>query len=152
MSTQGSFLTEDLRQKALGTEGKPTFLEVEKGHIVRFAQAVGDPNPWWNDEADARKSRRGGLVAPPTFLRALIVDRPHLPVAIPYERRLDGGSDWEYLQPIRVGDRIKAVARLADVSEREGRLGTMLITAVEITYTNQFDEVVATQRSTHIEY
>ena len=152
MSTKGSFLTEDLRRKALGMEGKPTFLEVEKGHIVRFAQAVGDPNPWWNDEAEARKSRHGGLIAPPTFLRALIVERPKLPVAIPFQRRLDGASEWEYFEPIRVGDRIRAVARLTDVSEREGRLGTMLITVAEITYTNQFDEVVATQRSTHIEY
>ena len=152
MATQSPFLSEEMRQKAVGIESEPVVLEVEKGHIRRFAEAVGDPNPLWNDEAVARKSRYGGLIAPPTFLRSVRYDRPQLPYDTPFTRILDGGSEWEYLQPIRVGDRITTVARIADVSERAGRLGAMLFTILEISYTNQFGELVATQRSTGMRY
>lgn len=152
MGTQSPFLTEEMRQKAIGIESAPVVLEVEKGHIRRFAQAVGDPNPLWNDEVAARKGRYGGLIAPPTFLRSVKYDRPQLPYDTPFTRILDGGSEWEYFQPIRVGDRITTVARIADVSERAGRLGAMIFTTLEISYTNQFGELVATQRSTGIRY
>ena len=95
MSTEGTFLNQDMRTRAIGVEGAPSVLEVEKGAIVRFAQAVEDPNPLWNDEKVARETRYGGLVAPPTFLRSVGVDRPELPFEVPFERMLDGGSDWE---------------------------------------------------------
>ena len=152
MATQSPFLTEEMRQKAIGIESKPAVQEVEQGGIKRFAEAVGDPNPLWNDEAVARKSRYGGLIAPPTYLRSVRVERPQLPFDIPFSRLLDGGSEWEYFEPVRVGDRITAVAGIVDMSERSGRLGTMLFSVTEITYTNQFDEVVATQRNTSIRY
>ena len=152
MATESAFLTDEMRQRAIGIEGKPATLEVEKGAVRKFAEAVGDPNPLWNDEGAARKSRYGGLVAPPTFLRSVHHERPQLPFDFPFTRLLDGGSEWEYFGPVRVGDRITAVARIVDVSERSGRMGTMLFIVSEITYTNQFDELVATQRNTLISY
>ena len=152
MTSEGSFLTEEMRQKAIGIETKPRDLEVEKGAIKRFAESIGDPNPLWNDEAAARRSRYGGLIAPPTFLRSAGITRPPLPFETPYERRLDGGSEWEYFEPLRVGDRITIVARILDVSERAGKIGTMLFTVAEVTYTNQFDQLVAIQRNTGIAY
>ena len=152
MASEGSFLTEEMRQEAIGVSSEPTVLEVEKGAIRRFAEAIGDPNPLWNDEADAGRSRYGGLIAPPTFLRSAGITRPPLPFEIPYERRLDGGSEWEYFEPLRVGDHITIVARIVDVSERTGKIGTMLFTVAEVTYTNQFDQLVAIQRNTGITY
>ena len=152
MSSQDSFLTEDMRRSAVGIEGEPSVLEVGKGAIRRFAEAIGDPNSLWNDEAQARKSRYGGVLAPPTFLRSVRAEAPSIPFDVPFDRLLDGGSDWEYFEPVRAGDRITAVARIADVSERSGRLGPMLFTVTETTYTNQLGEVVATQRSTSIRY
>ncbi len=151
MSSENTFLTDEVRQRALGLQSGPATLEVEKGAVARFAEAVGDPSPLYNDEAAARKTRLGGLVAPPTFLRSLRLERPTLPDA-PFERLLDGGSDWEYFEPVRVGDRVTGVVRIADLWERPGRLGTMLFTVLEFTYTNQLGEVVATQRNTLIYY
>ena len=151
MSSENTFLTEEVRQRALGIQSGPATLEVEKGAIARFAEAVGDPSPLYNDEAAARKTRLGGLVAPPTFLRSLRLDRPTLPDA-PFDRLLDGGSDWEYFEPVRPGDRVTGVVRIADLWERSGRLGTMLFTILEFTYTNQLGETVATQRNTLIYY
>ena len=152
MTTQASFLTEEMGQQAIGLEGPPTTTEVEKGAIIKFAQAIGDDNPVFNDEAAARETRYGGLIAPPTFLRSVASSRPELPFDFPFNRRLDGGSEWEYCEPVRPGDRITAAARIEDIPERKGRLGQMIIMSTVTTYRNQFDQVVATQITTGIAY
>ena len=141
-----------MRRQAIGAESEPRVLEVEKGAIVKFAEAIGDENPLYNDEVLARESQYGGLIAPPTFLRSALSARPELPFDVPFERVLDGGSDWEYFVPVRPGDRITAVSRIDDINERTGSIGLMLIQTIVITYTNQFDQVVATQTSTSIRY
>ncbi len=43
---------------------------VEAGHIMMFARAVGDPNPIYCDEAYAKTTEVGGIIAPPTFVQA----------------------------------------------------------------------------------
>ena len=152
MSTPSSFLTEEIRQQIIGLEGSPVTTEVEKGAIIKFAEAIGDASPFFNDEEEARKGQFRGLVAPPTFLRSIRSSRPELPVEMPFTRNLDGGSDWEYMEPVRPGDRITAVSHIADITERAGRLGPMIIRTTVTTYRNQFDQVVATQTTTGISY
>lgn len=135
---------------SVGSETGPFVFEVEKGAVRKFAKAIGDANPLWQDEAYARKTRYGGIVAPPTFLRLF---RPaKLPGESPYPRRLDAGSDWQYFESLRVGDVITCVVRLAEATEKEGRIGKMLITVWELRYTNQLEQLVAIQRSTLITY
>ena len=152
MTTPPSFLTAEMREQAIHTESEPLTVEVEKGAIIKFAQAIGDENLLWNNDAAARGTRYGGLIAPPTFLRSWQLERPELPFELPFTRLLDGGSDWEYFQPVRPGDQITAVSRLTDLQERTGRMGLMIIMTSLITYRNQFDELVATQTSTAIRY
>ena len=152
MTTPAPFLTEEMIQKAIGQKSAPRSIDIEKGAIIKFAQAIEDDNPVYNDEQEARESRYGGLIAPPTFLRSVGVDRPEYPFDMPFTRLLDGGSDWEYFHPVRAGDRITGVAEIADINERTGRMGLMIITSVVVTYRNQFDQVVATQTSTSIRY
>ncbi|MCH8226498.1 MAG: MaoC family dehydratase N-terminal domain-containing protein [Chloroflexi bacterium] len=152
MSTPTTFLTEEMRQQAIGLEGPPVTTEIEKGAIIRFAQAIEDDNPVFNDEEAARKSQYGGLIAPPTFLRSIRSSRREVPFDIPFNNALDGGSDWEYFEPVRPGDLITTVSRITDMQERAGRMGVMIITSTVTTYTNQFDQVVATQTTTGIRY
>ena len=90
-----------MRQQAIGRESEPGTIDVEKGAIIKFAEAIGDDNPLYSDEVAARASRFGGLIAPPTFLRSALSARPDLPFDVPFERVLDGGSDWEYFVPVR---------------------------------------------------
>ncbi|MGH7779189.1 MAG: FAS1-like dehydratase domain-containing protein [Candidatus Binataceae bacterium] len=140
--------------KQIGKTGEIHTYEVERGAIRRFAEAIGDPNPLFNDEREARNTRFGGMIAPPTFCRSMSAPAPgiELPAMGKEFRGLDGGSDWEYFHPIHVGDRICVQTRLADLRESEGRLGTMVFITMETTYTNQFGEICATQRSTGIRY
>jgi len=151
VSDSESVITQDMRD-AIGVESDPVVNEVERGAIIKFAQAIGDDSPIYNDEQVARETRYGGIVAPPTFLRSMRVGSNKVIVQSPYPANLDGGSEWEYFEPIRPGDLITVTQYLADVHERQGRLGNMLIMVRETKYINQFGNVAALQRSTGISY
>jgi len=56
---------------AVGFATTPVTYEIERGAIRKFAQAIEDPNALFNDEQAARKTRFGGMIAPPTFGRML---------------------------------------------------------------------------------
>jgi acyl dehydratase len=146
-----SVITQEMRD-AIGVESEPVIHEVEKGAIIKFAEAIGDSNPLFNDEEAARKTRYGGLLAPPTFLRSMMPGPTGVTVESTYVARLDGGSEWEYFEPVRPGDRIAVTMKITDIYERQGRAGNMLFTVREFRYANQFGRVVAQQRSTGISY
>ena len=149
--TQDSVITQEMRD-AVGVESEPATHLVEAGAIIKFAQAIGDPNPIFNDEDAARESRYGGLIAPPTFLRSMGPGPMKAQVRSPYPANLDGGSEWEYFEPVRSGDRITVTVKVVDISERQGRLGNMVFIVRETRYVNQSGNTVATQRGTGISY
>ena len=146
-------ITEELRA-CIGMQSELTVIEIEKVMIKRFAEAIEDPNPLWQDEEYARNARYGGIVAPPGFLMTLMMRGPamELPFEFPFTRRLDGGGDWEYFKPIRPGDVLTVVIKLVDVREREGRMGTMVLLVSETTWKNQRNELVAKSGGTSIRY
>jgi len=92
----------------IGKVGDIIIVEVEKGAIKRYADAVGDFNPLYWDGEYAGKSRYGSIIAPPGFfgwpskwsewgpnytsLREEIT--PGLAQA-GYRRALDGGIEYE---------------------------------------------------------
>ena len=146
-----SLITDGLRG-AIGVASEPLTHEVERGAILRFADAIADPNPLYRNEAHARHSGYEGIISPPTFLRTLPPGPPKAQWQSPLHNRLDGGSEWRYLEAVHPGDRITVVETLTDVKERTGRLGPMVILTREITYTNQLGRLVAAQRWTLITY
>ena len=149
--TQESVITPEMRA-AVGVESEPYTNEIEKGAIIKFARAIGDTNPIYTDEEAARRSRYGGLVAPPTFFRSLRSGPMKVNVENPYPANLDGGSEWEYYEPARPGDRITVTNKISNIFERPGRLGNMLFIQRETKYVNQFGTTVAIQRTTGISY
>ena len=144
-------ITQQMRD-AVGVDSEPVTRVVETGAVRRFAEAIGDRSPLYSDEQAARRSRHGGIIAPPTFLRSMEPGPPKVEIQVPYAALLDGGSEWEYFEPVRAGDRITVTSRVVDLRERAGRLGPMLFVTHELSYVNQFDTVVAVQRDTLIHY
>ncbi|MBI4339281.1 MAG: MaoC family dehydratase N-terminal domain-containing protein [Chloroflexi bacterium] len=151
MATEPSLITGQLIS-AIGVESEPAVYEVEKGAILRFAEAIGDPNPLYRDEVRARHTRHGGIIAPPTFFRAMRPGPARAEAQSPLKRILDGGSEWEFHEPVRPGDRITVTQALVDAAQRSGRLGPMVILTWESRYANQLGQLVAVQRTTSITY
>ena len=146
-----SVISDEMRAH-LDVESDPITYDVEKGAVIKFARAIGDDNPLFQDEKAARNGPHGGLIAPPTFLRSLTAGEAKSVFPRPFPNNLDGGSEYEFFEPIRVGDRITVTRAIVDLNERQGRLGTMLFTVSETRYVNQFGQLAATQRTTGISY
>ncbi len=137
MSTVISVI-ERLRSR-IGLPAEPVHALVEAGHLKRFAEAIGDRDPRWVDEA------------PPTFLVALVPISMHLEEAEEYGKGwLNGGNRFEYFEPVRVGDRITATGKVADVYEKTGSSGSLLFIIFETEYVNQHGRRVAHLRGTAI--
>lgn len=154
MAQAGSLVTDELK-KLVGVESSPEVWEVEKGAIIKFAQAVDDPNPLWNDEKSASKTRYGGIVAPPTFSSMLRNETLHdtiFKMDLPAKRVLNAGNEIEFFEPIRPGDVITVTGKLAHIAEREGSMGRMIILTFEYTYKNQAGKVVCIGRNNIIRY
>ena len=150
-------------------------MEVEKGAIRKFSDAVDDPNPLYWDDEYARSSRYGSIIAPPGFfgwpakgrakshwffawptkwenegLRSygLVEELTAALAKVGYTRNIDGGIDYEFSLPVRVGDTITATSSIKDIVERGKGDEKAIFLFIETTYTNQEDEVVATARVT----
>src|SRR5271166_3798802 len=76
------YVTDEVR-KQIGLQSEAHVVEVERGAIRRFAEAIGDPNPLFHDEVAARRSRFGGIIAPPTFCRSLGAAIPEIKINMP---------------------------------------------------------------------
>ena len=150
MAGNDSLITDEMRG-LVGEESEPVTYDVEEGLIRQFAQAIDDDNPLWQNEPEARDTQWAGITASPTFLRTC-EPNPNREVEIPVTRGLDAGSDWEYFVPVRPGDRITVTRRVTDFTQKEGRLGQMLLSTAEVRYVNQFGELVATQTERGISY
>lgn len=129
----------DRLKARIGVDAPPSEAVVEAGHLRRFAEAIGDPNPRWREEA------------PPTFLVALAPVMLHLAEAEEYGQGwLNGGNRFEYLEPVRAGDRVTATGRVVDVYEKSGSSGNLLFIIFETDYVNQHGKLVARLRGTAI--
>ena len=125
----------------------------------RYAQAVGDLNPVYFDEAAARAAGHPTLVAPPTYVAYAVVQGRPLeetgpdglfvggePLRLEVARIMFGGEEWDFVAPVYVGDNITAETRLAGLDEKNGSKGPFVRIVRETTYRNENGEVVVCTR------
>lgn len=118
----------------VGHSCPPFTVEVEKGAIRRFAEALGDCNPIRNDEAAALAAGYRGLVASPTFAASFRV-----PGDPPWMKLLDrsriraGEQGFRLHRPIVAGDRLVCRLTLTALERKEGKSGplTLLVQDLE---------------------
>ncbi|HEY7724709.1 MAG TPA: MaoC family dehydratase N-terminal domain-containing protein [Anaeromyxobacteraceae bacterium] len=121
-----------LDRSLVGRESEPGVVEVERGMIRRFAEALGDPNPIYVDEAAARAAGYPTLVAPPTFPSALSMnERFRQSLDLGTRLLLHSEQHIEYGRPVVAGDRLTLRSRVADVQERAGASGPMDVLVLE---------------------
>ena len=149
--------------KLIGKVGAVRIMEVERGAIKKYADAVDDRNPVYWDEEYARNSRYGSIVAPPGFFgwptkwmgtipafSELVQEARAAAAQAGYSRSLDGGIEYEFFCPVRAGDILTALPRIIDIYEREGKTEKLAFLVIETIYTNQNGDLVAKARQTMI--
>ena len=169
----GTLVTPQMRE-ALGVWSEPSHsLPIEASDIRRWAIATyypeTPPRLFW-DEAYARTTRWGGIVAPPEFNPfAWQLDTPrdrqfwHADNNLPRPQRppdpdapgqhgMNGGQADRYGVPMRPGDVIAETFALVRWEERTGRLGLTLFTYTDIRWENQRGELVRLRTSINIRY
>jgi hypothetical protein len=137
-----SVISEEL-ESLLNIEFGPDVYEIEKGMVRKFVEAIEDDNPAWQE------------VTPPTFPAALVptsLIHRLFNARTSLKRLLNGTSDLEYLQPIKIGDTISVTAKLTRLRQVAGQDGPTLFMFTEVTWTNQRGEVAVKGKNTYIKY
>jgi len=129
---------------------EPMSFEIEKGAVRKLVEAIDDPNPLYRDEEYAKKSKHGGIITPALMLIAL--GMPELQVSL-FGAPLGVGPNpmarymnYEFFQPIRVGDVITITCMLDDLQEEQKKLGRMITMFTTRTFTNQNGELVGKEK------
>ena len=175
MASERTHITPQMRD-IIGLElRRSTSFPITDSDIRRWAIAVyypeSAPRLFWDAEYAAGTSY-GGIVAPEDFNPFAWLTRTEADAGVvtraaggfvsaeevlgvekaATQSLINGGTEVEYGVRMRPGDVITSVTTLAGYSEREGRLGLMLFTMSEDTWTNQRGETVKTSRNTLIRY
>jgi acyl dehydratase len=125
-------------RELIGRQSDEVLVEIERGAIRKFAEAVGDTT---------QACLRGDL-APPTFPTTIRIPIPGLTLDL--ARVLHGSQEYRFQRPVRAGDRLRCRSRLTDVYQRDGRLGAMTFLIIELEGRAENGEPVFTGRSTVI--
>jgi len=117
-------ITDDMLEQAQAAEGTPIRVEpynqeASLDTVRHYAWGLGDLNPLYYDEGYASGTRWGGIVAPPTFLYSSFDGA--IGAGIAGVQPIYAGTDWEFHDIVRVGDRIVPSAVLGATTLHSGR-------------------------------
>jgi acyl dehydratase len=141
---------------------QPHNYEVTWDGTRHFGYGCGDDNPLWCDRDYGRKTRWGGLIAPPLFFWTMgEADQPPL---TPEQKEILKGDplaglgayqavmEYEWWRPLRVNDTLKVrrVLLSVDVKEKSEFSGRSVHETRGFIYRNQNDELHAIQRGTWV--
>jgi acyl dehydratase len=136
---------------AVGKAYDPAVYAVGREKIREYARAIGETNPIYLDVDAARAGGYADVVAPPMF--AVVYSAPSVgplifdpDIEINFAMMVHGGQEFEWGSPVVAGDEVTTIARVKDISERDGR-GYYVF---ETTSTNQRGEQVCRGTWTNI--
>ncbi|MBN9390354.1 MAG: MaoC family dehydratase N-terminal domain-containing protein [Chloroflexi bacterium] len=137
-----------MKREMIGKPLTPRKIEVTRAKIRELATATGDTNPIYHDVEEAQEAGYKDLAMPLTFPTtfnfwgSLPKDAVPEDLGMPKVGGLHGEEEYTYLAPIYPGDELTGVNRLVDVTEKQGRSGTMEFGTLETVYTNQHGQEV----------
>src|SRR3972149_6988596 len=95
-------------------EDEPYIRVASRDAIRHFAEGIGDANPLWLDEAYARRTPWGTLLAPPTFLFAASRVLSGYVGGLPGIHAMFAGAHFRWQRAIRAGEEIRSEGRPPD--------------------------------------
>lgn len=139
-------------KRALGAEGVPFTMDIERGKIHEFARALHSDDPAYM-EGDHP-------VMPPTFLTTQFHWEAGVPEANPWHRvKMSQArglhAEQSYVfhgPPPRAGTRLSCQSRIAEIYEKESRrAGTLTFVVLVTEYRDETGRLVAEARLTGME-
>jgi acyl dehydratase len=117
-------LTDQMIEEAESLGGQPLRIE-QWNHeatfdtIRHYTWGVGDNNPLYCDEEYAAATKYGDIIAPPTFLYSIF--SAAMGLGMTGIQPIYGGTEWEFYEVIRRGDRLRCDARVGPIKILSGR-------------------------------
>jgi acyl dehydratase len=138
-----------MNQALKGKTYQELTFEVDRDRVSQFAAAVGEDDPRFTGPEAARAEGFPEQLAFPTFPTVLgilasaqVVVDPELDMD--YSRVVHGEQSFDWRRPVVVGDRLRAVPRIADIYAK----GPNEFLVVETEITDAAGEGVCVARST----
>lgn len=131
----------------IGTRSQPVSRRIEVGALIKFANATGQTDPLYLDEAN-------GPVAPPTYLSTFCAEglAGLFATDLPFSMFLHTDDAVDIGVPIRAGDRITVRGELVDIFVKQGKEGPMLFQTGELKLTNQDEATAAVVRVSMVHF
>jgi len=132
-------------------------MEVEKGKIREFAEAIGEDNPIYYGVEAAEKEGFKGIPIPLTFLTAIdfwggpTFDEKMEKLNLNPLKVLHGEQEYEYVGDIYAGDTLTVQAEVINAVVKKGSTGGMNLITTENQYTNQDGNLVAKSKNVTVE-
>jgi acyl dehydratase len=132
-----------------GKEYERISFTVERERVGAFAAAIGEDNPVFTDEAAAQEAGYPGQLAPPTFVTVMQILASAQVVldgelGLDYSRVVHGEQEYRWRRPVRVGDILSTVPRIADIYAK----GPLEFLVVESEIADESGDAVVTARTT----
>lgn len=123
--------------------------EVGREKIREFADAIGDDNPVYRDQAAAKALGYADVIAPPTFPIVMSMRAASQVIADPefgldYSKVVHGEQRFSYSRPVQAGDVLQVTVRVESVRVAAGN--DLITTRGDITTVD--GELVVTAYST----
>jgi acyl dehydratase len=135
----------------VGPVGKPDTMAVELGAVRKMAKAVEDFDPIHYDAAAAIARGYRGVVAPWPLLWLFYFNGTEHRIDFPFGKATVHGEDeYEFHEPVIVGDEIAMQMTITDARLKQGRSGPLGIVVEERRFTNQLGRLCAVLRTTLI--
>jgi hypothetical protein len=117
----------------IGFKTAPTSIAVDAWRVKLFCKAIGETNPIFFDEAEARRAGYEACLVPPTFLKALESEHCGSAVlldllGIPMRRVLHVEQSFVLHGDVHVGDVVEISREITDLyDKREGALSFIVV-------------------------
>lgn len=133
----------------IGRKWSSAAVDVEKGRLRMYANAIGEQDPIYLDETAALAAGYRSLLAPPTFAITLeteaLDNRAQLQeLDIDIAQVLHGEQSFIFHTPICAGDKIRFEAEVVDIYDKKG--GALEFYVQETKAFNQNDELTTELR------
>ncbi len=127
----------------IGNRPQPYLTEATRDSIRHWAEAMGDRNRLWSDEAYAKSTSWGALMGPPTILAAFDKLSSGYRGGLPGVHSFFGGIDWRWNRPVFRNDEIRVRIIFNDLIEKESKFSRRMFQQIStVLFVDQNDEVI----------